>query len=629
MLKRIASITLAALAAAMSGCGGNNDVPPPDGGAANQPADGGAPSQPADGGAANFECIEGRDGWAQCVDNKIQWCHATGSPHFHWGTQCAALQLECVETSDRTAVCVDPSKPCTAGTHRCENNTAYNCVDGKTSIEPCGTAKQCRDEASSALCDDKAEVCNGHGNLRGDACDCDEGYSRDPADKTKCVANTDFPTESCNLFAQAAAALAPATTFEQFDLAHAELNKVFEVDLPANSVAYVHFEAPAAGEYVVFLGTTDTFDALLDPSGKIIPTAGGVPNEKCASSIADHYHAEVNPGPSEPAVIIRFKEGAARKVKVLVRPKPGADICSPLPTPGQASIALSVGHVDLLAMSYDCKGGGSVSVAALDESLGLGDAVLRDVRNVLIHATVDATMLTLPEGFGFLGPEGAPVYIFPEVFDERMVWPGWDSNGVPLGVFNDDALTLVLNSVEGPNAFVGYVMSDEPVILFDRKNGIDRTIVRAGTHTHMNWAFTSPGLYKLHFTIEGTRNGSKTTTNALVRFFIGDLEDLPETEPTVVAVKGLGVAYSIGDKLSLQAVRHGAEVAFETRWLQQCPVDAQGGNFNVKPWSEVGRGDTLEHILVERDRACQYRAALFNEIGAEYATSQSVMPAVQ
>jgi surface-anchored protein len=307
-----------------------------------------------------------------------------------------------------------------------------------------------------------------------------------------------------------------------------------------------------------------------------------------------------------------------------------AELCCPEPQPPaeSASIALSIGHVDVLAMSYDCRGGGGIRLAARDDSPGLGDAVFRRVENVLIHGTVDATILTLPEGFDFLGPEGAPIYVFPESFVETMVWPGWDSNGVPLGVFDDDELTLILNSVAGPGNFVGFVFSDVPIIVFDTKTEVDRTMVRSDTHTHMNWAFTTPGLYELSFTVEATRNGSFTSANANVRFFIGELAELPETEPTVVVVEGLAPAYQLDDTLSLQAISHGAPVQFETRWLQQCLVDAQAGNFDVTPWISVGTGDTLEYTLGAGDEGCHYRAALIDELGVEHATSQTVNPAV-
>jgi surface-anchored protein len=307
-----------------------------------------------------------------------------------------------------------------------------------------------------------------------------------------------------------------------------------------------------------------------------------------------------------------------------------AELCCPEPQPPAepASIALSIGHVDVLAMSYECQGGGGIGIAARDDSPGLGDAVFRRVENVLIHGTIDATMLTLPEGFDFLGPEGAPIYVFPESFVETVVWPGWNSNGTPPGVFDDDELTLILNSVDGPGDFVGFVFSDVPIIIFDTETEVDRTTVRADTHTHMNWAFTSPGLYDLSFTVEAMRNGSFTSANANVRFFIGDLTTLPETEPTVIVVEGLAPAYDLGDTLSLRAISHGARVQFETRWLQQCPIDARAGNFDVTPWSPVGTGISLEYTLVAVDEGCHYRAVMIDEFGAEHATSQTVQPAV-
>lgn len=141
-------------------------------------------------GSSEFLCGKAEDGWLQCKDNKVRRCHATTDEdaHFHWGSDCAALNLKCVTFGERKAACIDESTSCQSAEFKCENNTAFNCVNGNWAMERCGTAKTCEKEAAQASCRKKDKsTCSGYGDLVDGKCDCDKGYQLDPKDNTKCV----------------------------------------------------------------------------------------------------------------------------------------------------------------------------------------------------------------------------------------------------------------------------------------------------------------------------------------------------------------------------------------------------------------------------------------------------------
>lgn len=92
---------------------------------------------------STFECTTERDGWEQCVDDTVQWCHALGDAHFHAGRNCAEDGLVCA-AKNRVAYCADAAQSCEDGTPgRCEGAQAINCVEGITGFRRCGVGKAC------------------------------------------------------------------------------------------------------------------------------------------------------------------------------------------------------------------------------------------------------------------------------------------------------------------------------------------------------------------------------------------------------------------------------------------------------------------------------------------------------
>jgi putative ABC transporter-associated repeat protein len=195
-------------------------------------------------------------------------------------------------------------------------------------------------------------------------------------------------------------------------------------------------------------------------------------------------------------------------------------------------LILSRGHTDILEVAL---AGNALKVLLKDDS---GDApVLRNPQDVLLHAKPQAKFLVtdeLPPEFGFLGDAGDEIYLLPEVQDPALLWPGWDTAGVPPGTVADDELTWRLLSVEGPGTLQLFT-SDVfglPRIIFNSDDGLpDTSSMRAGTHVHANWAFSRPGLYKLRFDLAGklAADGQAIQSGPVeYYFYAGDLAALPE-----------------------------------------------------------------------------------------------------
>jgi len=131
-----------------------------------------------------FLCTMPKNGWQLCNQNRVRYCHID---HFHTGQNCEQHKLECVETSEKEAVCVDKSKSCKDKESKCEKNIAYNCISGSFSVEPCGTAKNCESKDGKAFCKSKVVECSGKGELHDGKCECNDGYKVDPDDERNCI----------------------------------------------------------------------------------------------------------------------------------------------------------------------------------------------------------------------------------------------------------------------------------------------------------------------------------------------------------------------------------------------------------------------------------------------------------
>ncbi len=265
----------------------------------------------------SFECTTEREGWEQCVDGKVQFCHID---HFHWGADCATLGYECVELTESTAACLDENSTCVVGEFKCETNTAYNCVDedghGHWAIEPCGTAAYCHEEATEAHCESAGGECGGHGLLHEGVCECFAGYAHDAADTSTCVID---PAGMCTVFGGTPHQETVVTSFAEFENAHAELYEPIQVTLPATTSGYIHFDVTHDDEYVIFADNPAAVEAVMHRNQTDVVSFQAVGAVgACATEIPQHYHMDLVMDGETPPVeyVIRFSNQFATATTV-------------------------------------------------------------------------------------------------------------------------------------------------------------------------------------------------------------------------------------------------------------------------------------------------------------------------
>jgi surface-anchored protein len=168
-----------------------------------------------------------------------------------------------------------------------------------------------------------------------------------------------------------------------------------------------------------------------------------------------------------------------------------------------AAVTLSSGHVDALDVDWT---GSALTLDVRDSTTS--PAVDRDPSTVTFNA-VSASRTTVPSSaaYSFLGTPGSSVWILPQSQVSGILWPGFDTAGVPSGVLQGNSLAVKLVSVAGPADFSVYTTSSfgTPTVWFDSGNGLpDTRSLAVNTHAHANWAFEAAGTYTAVFEITAT-----------------------------------------------------------------------------------------------------------------------------
>jgi surface-anchored protein len=111
--------------------------------------------------------------------------------------------------------------------------------------------------------------------------------------------------------------------------------------------------------------------------------------------------------------------------------------------------------------------------------------------------------------FGFLGSAGAHVHILPQDETEGLLFIGIAGDEIGAGLFADESVRLELVAAEGPGEFALYAVDSfsSPTVFMNTRDGIssaDMFRIAVGSHTHVNWAFSQSGEYRLGFRAAGT-----------------------------------------------------------------------------------------------------------------------------
>jgi surface-anchored protein len=186
---------------------------------------------------------------------------------------------------------------------------------------------------------------------------------------------------------------------------------------------------------------------------------------------------------------------------------------------------LTSGHTDV-GVNYE-DGAWDLHVHA--EELGMEyepDAVWLQVGSEAL------TQVPTNAAFSFLGEAGAPLWVLPAVENHDLLFLGFGTEELALGIFSNDTVTLTLKSVTGPGDFILYTldMFGNPVMSMNSRDGIDSSDTRtltAGGHVHVNWVFTAPGQYHIGLQASGVLAATGETNTSDVAEYLFDVQYAP------------------------------------------------------------------------------------------------------
>jgi surface-anchored protein len=191
-----------------------------------------------------------------------------------------------------------------------------------------------------------------------------------------------------------------------------------------------------------------------------------------------------------------------------------------LAAPAQAAerVVIGDGHVDVGPRIVD----GDWTIRVRDDTVDR--PVWRALPDVVLQA-VDASRETVPRDspLAFLGTEA---WLLPQVQQEGILWPGWNTQAPEIVETVRREVTWTLHGVDGPGRFSLFITDSfgAPRVLFDSGRRFPQEIgIDVDTHVHGNWAFSAPGTYLLDVSMSATtRAGAQVEDRGTLRVFAGD-----------------------------------------------------------------------------------------------------------
>lgn len=191
---------------------------------------------------------------------------------------------------------------------------------------------------------------------------------------------------------------------------------------------------------------------------------------------------------------------------------------------GTGQVVIADGHVDIGPRYVD----GEWTFQVRDDTVR--PAVWREPSDVVL-AAVDAAQVELPDdpAFAFLGEPGSQVWLLPQVQQQGVVWPGWNTEHPDVATTVAREMTWRLHGVEGPGTFVLFLNGEfgAPETVFDGAQPLPQEAgVDANTHVHGNWVFSEPGVYRLDMEMAATNlDGTEVSDRATLQVAVGDGTD--------------------------------------------------------------------------------------------------------
>ena len=169
------------------------------------------------------------------------------------------------------------------------------------------------------------------------------------------------------------------------------------------------------------------------------------------------------------------------------------------------------GHIDAIDAAWE---DGQLGITIHDETVD--PDVERDPKRTVLVVKA-AAKVSLPDArYGFIGAVGATAWLLPEnqldAAAAGLLWPGLATDEIESGVFVNDVVQVSIRKVIGPNGLSLFSSPQDevsdPLVVADSEDGLPDIIsLPASTHTHLNWAFESAGIYLVRVEVGGQLAG--------------------------------------------------------------------------------------------------------------------------
>ncbi|MFC6355897.1 TIGR03773 family transporter-associated surface protein [Luethyella okanaganae] len=253
---------------------------------------------------------------------------------------------------------------------------------------------------------------------------------------------------------------------------------------------------------------------------------------------------------------------------------------------------LSSGHVDYASRIVD----GKLESLVGDDSSGT--KVYREPDGVILWLK-PSSGITLPSGYGAVGPAGSSVWQVPQTQNPELIWLGWNSEALNAGNARSE-VSWTLNSVNGPGSVKVYQSGVFGGVQSMMLNGGGSSYsIPLGVHAHANWAFSAEGIYRLEMTQTLTlANGQRSSDTETLTIAVGNVD------PASAARSGSGcgtVSNAVlrdGDRAApLQAAEQAAaEAADAARKVLPGQSTTRDTGF-TDPFTALSQGDPVPLLL--------------------------------
>ena len=185
---------------------------------------------------------------------------------------------------------------------------------------------------------------------------------------------------------------------------------------------------------------------------------------------------------------------------------------------------LTKGHADIGVNFEDDAWDLHIHDEETDTEYEPSEALLR----VGLDAKLTRTGNAADPAYDFLGvPVGSSLFVLPQVENPNLLFLGIGGEELGTGLLSGDKASLRLASVSGPGHFSVWqsgLTPTTPKLIMATSDGIDAADsfdVAAGSHAHVNFAFTKLGFYEVTFVALGIdADGNETDSGQITYYFV-------------------------------------------------------------------------------------------------------------